>query len=142
MRILLTGASGQVGGAIRTGLIGDHEIAASSRSAFDLANSAMIAAFIAHARPQLIINCAAYTAVDDAERGSGLAAQINGIAPGVIAKAALEAGAASFTSQPITFSMARLSAPTARPMRARRSAATAEPSCKANKASPHPASRI
>ena len=93
MRILLTGASGQVGGAIKTGLTGHHEVMVPDRSAFDLANHAMIATFIGRTQPQLIINCAAYTAVDDAERDSGLAARINGTAPEVIAKAALEAGA-------------------------------------------------
>ena len=92
MRILLTGASGQVGGSLKVRLSG-HDVVAPDRKAFDLEQSETIVPFIDRVRPHLIINCAAYTAVDEAEQDRQRAAQINGIAPGLIAAAAKAAGA-------------------------------------------------
>jgi dTDP-4-dehydrorhamnose reductase len=63
------------------------------RSVFDLALSRGIAPFIDRIRPDLIVNCAAYTAVDEAERNRDRAEQINSVAPGVIAHAARAVGA-------------------------------------------------
>jgi dTDP-4-dehydrorhamnose reductase len=92
MRILLTGASGQVGGAMQAQFAG-HDVIAPNHADFDLEQVDVIAPFIERMRPQIIVNCAAYTAVDDAERNEARAAQINGVAPGIIAAAARTAGA-------------------------------------------------
>ncbi len=92
MRILLTGASGQIGGALAARLT-DHDVVAPDRATLDLENSDAITNAIDQIRPHLILNCAAYTAVDDAERDAARAAQVNGVAPGLIASAAKAAGA-------------------------------------------------
>jgi dTDP-4-dehydrorhamnose reductase len=92
MRILLTGSSGQVGTALRSRLSA-HDVAAADLPELDFEDSEATARFVEHARPQLVINCAAYTAVDDAERDTARATQINATAPGVIAAAARKVGA-------------------------------------------------
>lgn len=92
MRILLTGASGQLGGALAARLT-DHDVVASDRAELDLENSGAITNAIDRTRPHLILNCAAYTAVDNAERETERAEKINGIAPGLLASAAKTVGA-------------------------------------------------
>ena len=72
MRILLTGASGQVGGAIKETLQG-NDVVAPTRDEFDLRQIESLSSYVAKVNPQLIINCAAYTAVDQAEREPDLA---------------------------------------------------------------------
>lgn len=93
MRVLLTGASGQVGGAIKSRLT-EFDLLAPGRVSFDLEQDATILSCIETFRPQIVINCAAYTAVDDAERDRDRAMRVNGIAPGIIAAGARKAGAA------------------------------------------------
>jgi dTDP-4-dehydrorhamnose reductase len=85
MRILLTGTSGQVGGALRPLLAGNNELLTPQRSEFDLAQPTMLAATLDQLKPELIINPAAYTAVDRAEDQSDLAFRANAEAPSVIA---------------------------------------------------------
>ncbi len=87
MRILLTGGSGQIGGAIKSRL-SNHEVVAPARSEFDLERIDDIEAYVADVGPDLLINCAAFTAVDDAENETGRAAVLNGIVPGILAIAA------------------------------------------------------
>jgi dTDP-4-dehydrorhamnose reductase len=86
MRIVITGATGQVGSALvsRLGAIG-HVIAA-DRSIIDLANPPKIGQALDSLRPDLIINPAAYTAVDQAEAEPDLAMLVNATAPGAIAQ--------------------------------------------------------
>ncbi len=93
MRILLTGASGQVGGAIK-GTLKGHQVIAPTRGEFDLRQIETISSYVGEINPQLIINCAAYTAVDQAEREPDLAKLINAVAPSLLATAAHDIGAA------------------------------------------------
>jgi len=92
MRILLLGAKGQVGSALRLQLEDRVELLALDRSGLDLADSAAIKSRILSYGPDLIINAAAYTAVDQAESEPELAAQINFRAPAVMAQAAASLG--------------------------------------------------
>ncbi|MFZ6754624.1 dTDP-4-dehydrorhamnose reductase [Undibacterium sp. Dicai25W] len=92
MRILLTGVTGQLGHTLQPILSQHHEVIAPTRAQLDLSDAAAIAAFVADCKPDLIINPAAYTAVDKAETEVELAQAINAIAPGVFAEQAKKLG--------------------------------------------------
>jgi dTDP-4-dehydrorhamnose reductase len=94
MKILLTGKTGQVGYELERSLQGLGEIIALDRSQMDLADLAKVRDVIRSVKPTLIINPAAYTAVDKAESEPNLAMRINGEAPAVIAEEAKKLGAA------------------------------------------------
>ena len=85
MRILVTGVTGQVGGALVSRLQGAAIIAA-DRAALDLAQPQRIAATLDRLAPALIVNAAAYTAVEEADEEPALAMRINAEAPGAIAR--------------------------------------------------------
>ena len=91
--ILLTGAHGQLGYEIARLLPAHGEVTALTRAQLDLADVDAIRAAVAAVRPQLIINAAAYTAVDQAEREEPLAEAINARAPAVLAEEAKRRGA-------------------------------------------------
>jgi dTDP-4-dehydrorhamnose reductase len=93
-RILLTGKTGQVGYELERSLQGLGEIIALDRSQMDLANLDQVRAVIREVRPALIINPAAYTAVDKAESEPDLARRVNAEAPAVMAEEAKKLGAA------------------------------------------------
>jgi dTDP-4-dehydrorhamnose reductase len=86
MRILLTGVSGQVGGALAPRLRSFGTILAADLDMLDLAQPDAIAGRLDELAPDLIINPAAYTAVDKAEDEPDLAMRVNGRAPGAIAR--------------------------------------------------------
>ncbi len=86
MRILLTGTSGQVGGALFRLLRAQHEILAPRRKELDLSQPGEIAVALDHFRPELIINPAAYTVVDQAEDEPDLAMLVNAEAPAELAR--------------------------------------------------------
>ncbi|MDO3385233.1 dTDP-4-dehydrorhamnose reductase [Gilvimarinus sp. SDUM040013] len=94
-RILVLGSTGQLGSEIRylCSDITDNEWIFADRSALDLTDSSAIDAYVAKHAPQVIINCAAYTAVDNAEREADLANQINHLAVRALALAAKKMGA-------------------------------------------------
>ncbi len=94
MKILLTGSTGQVGHALRIALTGLGEIIIPSREKMDLSKPDLMRATIQEIRPDLIINPAAYTFVDQAEREPELARTINAVAPGIMAEEAKNLGAA------------------------------------------------
>jgi dTDP-4-dehydrorhamnose reductase len=83
MRILLTGTAGQVGGAL---LQGRGEILAPSQEEFDLSKPEALTNGLDGLKPDLIINPAAYTAVDRAEEEADLAFSVNAEAPAAIAR--------------------------------------------------------
>lgn len=85
MRILLTGVNGQVGGALRQPLSTVGDVIAADRATLDLSHPGRLATALDQIRPNLIINPAAYTAVDQAEQEKDLAFRINAEAPGAIA---------------------------------------------------------
>lgn len=93
MRILLTGASGQVGGELLKTLKPFGEIVAPPRSEMDLANAASIRETVRAVRPRWIVNPGAYTAVDKAESEPELAYAINAEAVRVIGQEARAIGA-------------------------------------------------
>lgn len=93
LRILLTGKNGQVGSELARLLPSVGELTAFGRAELDLANPKALRRAIADARPNLIINAAAYTAVDQAEKEEALARAINADAPAVIAEQAKKIGA-------------------------------------------------
>lgn len=92
MKILLTGATGQVGSELSKILKGD--VTALGRADLDLSNRDAIVAAVRSIKPGLIVNPAAYTAVDRAESEPDAAMAINGTAPGVLAAEAKRLGAA------------------------------------------------
>ncbi|MDE2428346.1 MAG: dTDP-4-dehydrorhamnose reductase, partial [Burkholderiales bacterium] len=85
MKILLTGTTGQLGQALKKNLSQHHTVVAPTRSELDLSRTDQIAEYIQTVRPELIVNPAAYTAVDQAESEPDLAEKINAIAPGIMA---------------------------------------------------------
>jgi dTDP-4-dehydrorhamnose reductase len=86
MRILVTGVNGQVGGALVERLQSSGSIVAADRTMLNLAKPEQIAAALDRIAPDLIINPAAYTAVDRAEDERDLAFRVNGEAPGALAR--------------------------------------------------------
>ena len=86
MRILLTGRSGQVGGALLPRLQGFGQIIAPNETELDLTQPVEISRILDQPAPDLIINPAAYTAVDKAEDEPELALRVNAEGPGVIAR--------------------------------------------------------
>jgi dTDP-4-dehydrorhamnose reductase len=88
MRILVTGGAGQLGWELRRTLAIFGEVVAPSRDILDLASVDSIVAAVRGVRPSLIVNAAAYTAVDKAESESELAMKINGDAPRILAEEA------------------------------------------------------
>jgi dTDP-4-dehydrorhamnose reductase len=92
MRVLVTGVTGQVGGALVSRLAGRHEVLAAARDTLDLSRPGTIAARLDELAPELVLNPAAYTAVDQAEDERDLAFTVNAEAPGVIARWAAARG--------------------------------------------------
>jgi dTDP-4-dehydrorhamnose reductase len=86
MRILLTGVSGQVGGALLPRLAALGSVIASNAPTLDLAQPDAIAAVLDRLAPDLIVNPAAYTAVDRAEDEPERAMTVNAHAPAAIAR--------------------------------------------------------
>lgn len=93
MRILLTGAGGQVGWELKSALAGLGEVQALDRAALDLADVPRIIATMRAQQPDVIVNAAAYTAVDRAESDRDAAFAVNATAPRVLAEEAKRAGA-------------------------------------------------
>lgn len=92
MRIAVTGANGQVATALKERAPAGVEIITLGRPGLDLARLETIAPAIAAARPDVIVNAAAFTAVDLAESEEETAALVNGTAAGEVAKAAAGLG--------------------------------------------------
>lgn len=88
MRILLTGALGQLGTDLLPLLKQQGEVVAVDRDECDLASVDAIRKLVAEVRPELIVNPAAYTAVNEAEAQADLAYAINSTAAGVLAEEA------------------------------------------------------
>lgn len=92
--ILLTGADGQVGWELRRSLATLGSVVACGRKQLDLENSDDIRRVIKSVNPRVIVNAAAYTAVDRAEQEPELAMAVNATAPGILAEEARRLDAA------------------------------------------------
>jgi dTDP-4-dehydrorhamnose reductase len=93
MRLLVTGANGQIGWELRRSLMALGEVIALDRTACDLACPDTLSAVVRAAAPHAIVNAAAYTSVDRAESDEPVATLVNGTAAGVLAQAARDVGA-------------------------------------------------
>jgi dTDP-4-dehydrorhamnose reductase len=91
--ILVTGKNGQVGYELQRALMPIGTVVAVDRQTMNLLDSDSIRAAVAQIKPDVIVNAAAYTAVDKAESDQEAAMQVNGIAPGVLAEEAKKLGA-------------------------------------------------
>jgi dTDP-4-dehydrorhamnose reductase len=92
-RILIVGAAGQVGVELQRSFAGFGSIVAVDLESVDLADEAQTRALVRRVRPDVILNAAAYTAVDRAESQPDLAMAINATAPRVLAEEALQLNA-------------------------------------------------
>jgi dTDP-4-dehydrorhamnose reductase len=92
-RILLTGATGQVGGELLKLLAGLGEVAAPARAEMNLADAGSVREVIRAVRPRWIVNPGAYTAVDKAESEPALAYAVNAEAVRVMGEEARAIGA-------------------------------------------------
>lgn len=88
MKILIIGADGQLGSDCRIILAAEHTLITPSIAQFDLCDPANVEKTIITDRPDLIINCAAYTAVDKCEQEANLCRRINADGPRFLAQAA------------------------------------------------------
>ena len=93
MRVLLTGRNGQVGYELERSLALEHELVALDRAALDLFDLEAIGRAVDEAKPRVVVNAAAYTAVDRAERERDAAFGINAQAVEALGKAAARNGA-------------------------------------------------
>lgn len=94
MKLLITGAAGMLGTDVQLAArAGDHEVVTLSRAELDIGDREAVIAAVARARPEAVINCAAYTNVDGAESHPDAAAAANATGAGFVAEAAAAAGA-------------------------------------------------
>jgi dTDP-4-dehydrorhamnose reductase len=93
VKLLVTGAHGQVGWELARSLVPLGEVVALTRADLDLADLDRVADTVRALRPDVIVNAAAYTAVDRAESEPALADAVNGAAVGLLADEARRAGA-------------------------------------------------
>ena len=89
MRILLTGANGMLAKAVKD-RFKEHELICTDVEELYITNLQAVLEFVKRTKPEYIINCAAYTAVDKAEEAGEIVERINAQGPGNLAKAAKE----------------------------------------------------
>jgi len=92
MKVLLTGAGGQLGQALIAQQPSGIELIATSRQALDLASADACRAAVQHHQPDWVLNAGAYTAVDKAESEAELAHAVNAGAPAAFASALQDQG--------------------------------------------------
>lgn len=86
MKVLITGGSGQVGFELRRQLATVGEILAPDRAMLDLSDAGAVSAYLAQHQPDVIVNAAAYTAVDNAETNQAVAMRLNAELPAQLAE--------------------------------------------------------
>ena len=86
MKLLVTGATGQVGWQLVRTLAPLGDVFAPSRSELDLSDPERVTAAVRQIQPDILLNAAAYTAVDKAENEADLAQDVNALAPGRMAQ--------------------------------------------------------
>ena len=92
LRVLVTGAAGRLGAAI-VEAFADAQVIAHARSSLDITDAAAVSGAVRAARPDVIINCAAFNDVDGAESAPLAALAVNAFAPRNLARAARDVGA-------------------------------------------------
>jgi dTDP-4-dehydrorhamnose reductase len=93
MRLVVTGAGGMLGqDVVRAARAAGHDPVALSRAQLDVTDPNAVASAVAEARPDALVNCAAWTDVDGAESHRVEAAEVNGAGAGHVAMAAADAG--------------------------------------------------
>jgi dTDP-4-dehydrorhamnose reductase len=93
MKVLVAGSGGQLGRALAATCPAGITLIAPPEAEFDICDEAMVARTVAAAAPDLVINAAAWTAVDRAEAEEAAALRVNAVAVGHLAGAAAAAGA-------------------------------------------------
>jgi dTDP-4-dehydrorhamnose reductase len=94
MRILVTGAAGQLGTAVVQQYRDRAEVIPAVRQTLDIGDPGAVSAFIERERPDVVINCAAYNDVDGAEEHAGEALRANALAVRALARGTAAAGGA------------------------------------------------
>ncbi|BBK38009.1 NAD(P)-dependent oxidoreductase [Allostella sp. ATCC 35155] len=95
MKVLVLGAAGQVGAELMRGVWPPGwQVEGRTRRDADLARPELLRAAILDARPDIVVNAGAYTAVDRAEADRDAAFAVNGTAPGIVGQTAAACGAA------------------------------------------------
>jgi len=92
LHVLVTGATGQVGWQLQRTLAPLGEVVARTRSQLDLSKPDETAKYVRELAPDIVINAAAYTAVDKAETEPDLAQTVNAVTPGRIAQELVRTG--------------------------------------------------
>ncbi len=94
MRLLVTGAAGQLGRDVATSaVLAGHDVVALARGDLDITDAGAVASAVGAARPDAVVNCAGYTDVDGAEGDEAAAVAVNATGAGNVADAAAAAGA-------------------------------------------------
>jgi dTDP-4-dehydrorhamnose reductase len=94
MRLLVTGAAGMLGqDVVQAARQAEHEVLAFARADLDVTDAASVDRVMTVERPEVVVNCAAWTDVDGAEDDEQAAAAVNGAGAGHVARAAAAAGA-------------------------------------------------
>src|SRR5262249_13170091 len=93
MRVLVTGASGQLGAAVVQECAAAHDVVPLPHASLDLLDAAAVAAAVERVRPDAIVNAAAYNFVDQAETRPSDAIRVNAVAVRTLARAARRSGA-------------------------------------------------
>lgn len=92
-RVMVLGATGQLGIAVMQAVPSGVEVIGYDRNTLDVTNATAVSHALQQAQPTVVINCAAYTRVDDAEHDVSTAEAVNVAAPNYIAIAARSVGA-------------------------------------------------
>ncbi len=93
MRILITGANGMLAKEVKEKFEKENELICTDVADLDITNEEAVEKFVEETKPEYIINCAAFTAVDKAETAGEIVEKINGEGPTNLAKAAKKVGA-------------------------------------------------
>jgi dTDP-4-dehydrorhamnose reductase len=96
MNVLVVGAAGQLGQAMTARLRGDHAVTAWTRTDIDLTRHRDVREAIGELAPDVIINCASYNQVDQAEDDQQIALEVNAMVVGTLARAAAALDAVFF----------------------------------------------
>ncbi len=93
MKLLITGAKGQLGDELIRSLDGKHEIVGIDIDELDITDGKAVEKFVKNEKPDIVINPAAYTNVDNAEANANAAYKVNAVGAQNMASACLETGA-------------------------------------------------